>query len=447
MKAIARLVLTNFAPTPLLRGFSVVALGTFTIALYLLRTVPHSSPLLWLAGIADILLVAGTSLMPLMFGRIARSRLIGALPHGRLKLLLSAFITLFIVSLPAPLCLSFGFPSVALGRAPTPQFVAMVYAAARWQFWFGLVSQMIAIGWLYLAMYFVSSQRSMAGYLKGLLVILAAIASPVHDSMTLNVTLSGKWLQLAVIWGVFAAGFLLWPRWKAHVARVRALTNAVTRIMLKSRVAGREVDLMLGTAHPWVLAAAQVIPVAFAATIGFYSASVWLYYLTIFCTVAGAIACQAAERSRALWLRGHWSREELFAQVERSFWTHNSVVVGVLIVLMLGIGVYTALPVAWMIAGLLLLVIATLLSTYLGLMITRGLHWLEAVLAISVMLALMAIAISAARSTENLPQVLLAEAALGVAAIVFRSVARRRWAQIDWTLCRADRALHARAAA
>jgi hypothetical protein len=353
------------------------------------------------------------------------------LPQARLKLLLSAFITLFIVSLPAPLCLSFGFPAAALGKAPKPEFVAMVYATARWQFWYGLVSQMIAIGWLYLAMYFVSSQRSMVGYIKGLLVILASVVSPVRDSMTLDVTLSGKWIQLGVIWGVFGIGFLLWPRWKAYVARVQALSNAGVGLLLKRRVAGREVDLMLGTAHPWLLAVAQGVPVALAATIGFYKASVWLYYLTIFSTVAGAIACHAAERSRALWLRGGWSREELFSQVERSFWRHNSFVLAVLIALMMGIGIFTELPAALMIAGLPLLAIATLLSTYLGLMITHGLRLPEAVLAIGVMMGLMAVAIQAARSTENLEWVGLSEVALIAAAIVFRTLARKRWSQID----------------
>ena len=430
MKAIARLVLTNFAPTPLLRAFSIAGFVMFGVTFWALRARSHNDDFfMWFGAIADLLLIAATSLMPLMFGRLARSHAIGVLPLGRLKLLISAFLTLLIVSLPVPLCISFGFSPAVL-----------------WQFVFTLLGQMIAIGWLYLAMYFVSSQRAIAGYIKGLLVILAAVISPLRDSITLDVTVIGKAVQLAVIWGVFSTGFLLWPMWKTRIARVRNAATAGSNLLLRRRVEGREVDLMLGTAHPWLLATAQVVPIAFAATIGFYKASVWIYYLTIFSTVAGAIACQAAERSRALWLRSGWSREELFARVERSFWRHNSYVLAVLVVLMIGIGSYAGLPATLIAAGLPLLAIATLLSTYLGLMITRGLHLLEAMLAITSMMVLMAVAILAARSTTNLRWVVLSEVVLFAAVIVFRSVARRRWAHIDWMLCRPDRALSARAA-
>jgi hypothetical protein len=119
---------------------------------------------------------------------------------------------------------------------------------------------------------------------------------------------------------------------------------------------------------------------------------------------------------------------------------------GVLLVLMVAIGSYTELPTSLLAAGLPLLVLGTVMSTYLGLMITRGLHWLEAVLAISVMLTLMAVAVLAARSTDNLAIITVVEVALACLAFVFRAAARRRWAQIDWMMCRPDRALTARAA-
>ncbi len=41
----------------------------------------------------------GSALMPLMFGRMARSHLIRVLPWGRQKLLLSAFITVALACL------------------------------------------------------------------------------------------------------------------------------------------------------------------------------------------------------------------------------------------------------------------------------------------------------------------------------------------------------------
>jgi general stress protein CsbA len=218
---------------------------------------------------------------------------------------------------------------------------------------------------------------------------------------------------------------------------------------LTRQVTGREIDLMLGTSNPWLLIAAQVVPIAFASTIGFYSKAVWLFYLTIFSVVAGGIACQAAERSRVLWLRGNWSRGELFLQVERSFWRHNSFVMGALIALMVGIGSYAELPVSLLAVGLPLLMLSTVLSTYLGLMVTRGMRLAEGVLAVIVMLALMAVAVVAARANGETHDILIVasiEVVMAVAAIVLRSVAKARWENIDWMLCRPDRAFRTRAA-
>jgi hypothetical protein len=99
--------------------------------------------------------------------------------------------------------------------------------------------------------------------------------------------------------------------------------------------------------------------------------------------------------------------------------------------------------------GLPLLALGTVLSTYLGLMITRGMRALEGLLAIAVMLALMAVAVIAARSageTGDLVTVIVLEALLVALSLVLRSVAKARWARIDWMLCRPDRGLTTRAA-
>jgi hypothetical protein len=229
----------------------------------------------------------------------------------------------------------------------------------------------------------------------------------------------------------------------------RFAPKAYLERLVRRPVTGREADLVLGTANPWLLIGAQVVPIIFATTIGFYSPAVWLFYLTIFSTVAGAIACQAAERSRVLWLRGGWSRADLFAVVERSFWRHNGFVLGSLVVLMLAIGTYAALPVSLLAAGLPLLLISTVLSTYLGLMVTRSLRFSEGALAVLVMIALMFIAIIAARSgggSRDIVIVVVMEAVLAAGALALRAAAKSRWASIDWMLCRPERALRARAA-
>ena len=261
--------------------------------------------------------------------------------------------------------------------------------------------------------------------------------------------MKGSLIQIGTVCVLFGAGFLLWPRWQALALRWRVSPSGSIERVLRRSVAGREADLVLGTANPWLLIGAQVVPIAFATTIGFYSPAVWLFYLTIFSTVAGAIACQAAERSRVLWLRGGWSRADLFVLVERSFWRHNSFVLGSLIALMVGIGSYAALPVSLLAAGLPLLLISTVLSTYLGLMVTRSMRFAEGALAVLVMLALMGVAVIAARSGgsgKDIAIVVGLEAVMAAAALVLRSAAKARWASIDWMLCRPDRALRARAA-
>jgi hypothetical protein len=122
---------------------------------------------------------------------------------------------------------------------------------------------------------------------------------------------------------------------------------------------------------------------------------------------------------------------------------------GALIALMIGIGSYTSLPVSLLAIGVPLLMLSTILSTYLGLMVTRGLRFAEGALAVMVMLALMAVAVLAARAnggTQDLVIAAGAEVGLAFVAVVIRSAARARWENIDWMLCRPDRALRARAA-
>jgi general stress protein CsbA len=459
MKAVLRLVLTYAFGTRILRAFSaagcVLVLGSAVLLVYLRQ----SDVLLTIPFIGVALIFLGSALMPLMFGRMARSHLIRVLPWGRVKLLLSAFITVAIVALPGPILSVIGMYEAMESYAHHPygasaphvvvsaDFVERIRQGYLRSFWIQLSGSFLTTGWLYLALWFITSQRSIGGYMKGLIVILFIMIVPVRQASQLSMTLQGSLTQIGIVWFVFGAGFLLWPRWKALTVGWRLAPES--GLLPRGQVAGREIDLMLGTSKPWLLIAAQVVPIGIASTIGFYSSAVWLFYLTIFSTVAGGIACQAAERSRVLWLRGNWTRGELFAQVERSFWRHNSYVMGALIALMVGIGSYTELPVSLLAAGLPLLALSTILSTYLGLMVTRGLRFAEGALAVIVMLGLMAVAIFAARAEGNTRQLLTVgaiEVALAVGVLVLRGFARARWEQIDWLLCRPERALRARAA-
>jgi hypothetical protein len=312
--------------------------------------------------------------------------------------------------------------------------------------WSVYTGTLLLYGWLYVAMWFVTDQRNIAGYLKGLIVIAVVILAPTREIRSREVSLTWNVGEIVVLWVTFAAVFLSWRRlqrlrlaWRAWFDRLGWLSRA-------AQVPGREIDLLLGTANPWLLAIGQFVPIVLAARIGFYSAEVWLFYLTIFSTVAGAMAGQAAERSRGIWLRARWSRDELFQQVERSFWRHNNHVLGILLVLMVGIGSYAGLPATLLAVGLPLLVLGTTVSTYLGLMLTQGLRPLEACIAIALTLTLMAVAVLAARSTANILAVISLEIVLACVALILRRLARQRWSRLDWMLCRVDRALSTRVA-
>ena len=308
-------------------------------------------------------------------------------------------------------------------------------------------------------MWFLTSQRNMAGLFKGLLVITLVIFAPARDIRDLTVTLSWNLQQIAVIWIVFGAGFLLWPRFKAARARRNRERFAGFDRALAGKTTGREFDVMLGTSNPWLLIAALVLPLIIATHFVREFPAVWLFFLTIFSVVTGALLGSGAERSRALWLRGDWSRAALFAAVERSIWRHNCHVLGALMLFTLGTGVCTFLATllktgvgcthisaTLLMTGVPLLVLGTLLSTYLGLMVTRGLRWLEIVSGAGVMLLLMVLAVLIAGERVDLVTVLAVEIGLAVLAIVLRFVARRRWTQIDWMMCRPARAMAARGA-
>ena len=85
------------------------------------------------------------------------------------------------------------------------------------------------------------------------------------------------------------------------------------------------------------------------------------------------------------------------------------------------------------------------LSTYLGMMITAPIGWLDAALAIAAMVLLLVTANYAARPATPTTVVLAFEAALVGLALIFRIIAQRRWANLDWMRCRADSAVRAAA--
>jgi len=139
--------------------------------------------------------------------------------------------------------------------------------------------------------------------------------------------------------------------------------------------------------------------------------------------VSGGLTAVAATRARALWLRTHWTRAELFGRAERAFWGHNCFVLGVLLVALVAVGSWLELPTRMLVLWLGLLMLGTTLSTYLGLIVTASLGWTECVLAAATMVALLMTSIYTGAATTPPATIVALYAALAVAALAFRQLA------------------------
>jgi hypothetical protein len=448
MKTVARLMWIYLTPTPLLAAASSIG-----VVLVLASTIILVNPslkeavgdvALWLPMVGIGGLYVGSALMPLVFGRLARGHAIHTLPFSRIRLLSSFFAVMLLISSLAPLFWLLGNWELA---RPAFQTRDPVLLAQYWGFLFPVLitiysSACLLSGWLYLTLWLATSQRNAAGLAKGFIVLLFALYAPIRAMQTLQSSVALNLALVALAWGTFAVSFLWWPRVRVLAGRMSGwLTLRTPELPVGRRAgAGRDVDLYLGTSRPWVLAGALALPMIVAALIGHYSAAFLFFYANIFSAVSGAIAGQAAERSRSLWLRTRWSRIELFGQVERSFWRHNVFVLAMVTALILFVGMQLKLSPMLLAVGIVLVVLGTTLSTYLGLMLTSGIHWIEATLGVAVMLALMAMAVIVAAGPDSYSNLVASELLLAVVAVVLRFVARSRWAHIDWTQCRPLRA-------
>lgn len=439
MKAVARLVYSYFTCSRAMTVFTLVGLVLILVSVWVVTSLPQSEHMLAFAFSGIACLFIGSSLMPLMVGRLAQSHGACILPGARVKLLMSVIITVLLVALPIGLLMPLALVAGVSGQVMDLFNVPGLFDYALNGALITYTEACLIFAWLYVMLWFITSRRDMAGFAKAMLVLLALLFVPAREIRELSANISRNLVQMAAFALVFGTGFLLWPRLKAGYL-ARRQRRATTAPATARVISGKEVDLMLGTSNPWLWIATQVLPIAIAARIGRFTPDVWLFYFTLLSTVSGAIAGQAAERSRALWLRGDWSRERLFSAVERSFWRHNGVVLAALIVAMLGIGKFAGIPAALLAVGPPLLVLGTVLSTYLGLMVTRTIGWLEGSLGVVIVLGLMAVALWVAREDARRWWIVATLAALAVAAAVLRKLASMRWKNLDWMQCRPDRA-------
>jgi hypothetical protein len=440
VKAVARLMLAYFTGTRLLSIVTALGLLGIVVGCSVLFYLPplvaqHGLPsrfslaeeaMLQMLPVAGVLgFIFGASLLPSMFTRLVTGHYAYVLPYGRVKLLASAFGTVALVSAVASTTVTFffmnsGFPFGLMFRRG---------------FLVSLTSNTI----LYCVLWFIG-RSSNIGKLIGVAAAVATLVVPLRYQVP-GTSITPVWIVCALLWAALGAGILLAPRMKLAYGRARH--SLAERFWGASyRGGGREIDFMLGTANPWPLA---LVPIAIA-TYYFrdyhpYAADApnpLLPFMTILSVVSGGLTAVAATRARALWLRAHWTRSELFARAERAFWGHNCFVLGVLLVALVAVGSWLELPTKMLAFGLGLLMLGTTLSTYLGLLVTASIGWTECVLAVATMIALMMGSIYTASPPAPATTIVALQAGLAAAALAFRQLAARRWANLDWMLCRAD---------
>ena len=445
MKAIVRLMYTNFTGTALLRVITtaglVAGIGGVALNLYLppltggtgrpSRFSLALETFIFLLPVAGLLcFVFGASLLPALFARLASSHYLYVLPHGRTKLLASAVATVALTAL-------FAAGIIVMYYYKTPLALDLIFQRA-------IAVSFVTASFLYVVLW-LTGKSGTIGLLVGSFVMIATLVLPLTFIAIPSTSLAIPWTACALLWTTFAAGFLLAPRLKAPLGRLR---QTLARLTGSTYRGGGEIDFLIGTARPWTLAAGQIVPIAIATYVMravSWAPLAWVFFLTIISVTTGAVASLAATRGRALWLRARWTRAELFRHVEDSFWRYNCYTLGVLLLLLVAIGDSLALPTRVLAFGMGLLALGTTLSTYIGLIVTTRIGWRDAVLAVVVILALMRTAYLASWPTTPTATIVAYEIGLAALALIVRELARHRWSRLDWMLCRPDTSVRASA--
>lgn len=454
MKAVARLMLVYFTGTVWMRtmtalGLTAIVTGTGILAYLPPLVAQQGGPaqfslavetmlsLLPIAGIVALML--GGSLMPTTVSRLAAGHYSHVLPHARGKLLASAFGTVVLVAVVA---------STAVWINILPQMRVIISFERL------LAGSLLTYSSVFLALWIASRLRSSLALVAGTFMVLAALVLPLRF-MGLMVPLRWALVPFAILWTIVAAALLFAPRIRRGALAWRArMQRGTSGAFASSYDGGDEVDLMLGTARPWLLALAQLVPIVLAGYLLHWlfgdarldrKVKLWLGYLTMLTMLSAGATTFAAARSRALWLRAHFTREQLFARVEAAYWKRSSYVLGVLLVAMALVGTYFGLPTRPLAFGLALLVLTATVSTYLGLAITRSLGWAVTALALGSILALLATAWYVADPATPPLAIVSWEAALAALAVALRALAKRRWIGLDWMLSRPEAATRAAA--
>ena len=441
MSAVLRLTLTCFTATPLMRRLAEIGITAIVVGLtgtvwlggypqiFYMGREPAFYELLILAlpFMGLILLVASTVLLPAIVECIALGRAVWVLPGGRLRLLVSTVLPAVFLSLLVAAGTSFSFLNSPFD-VPLSMLLQGFYRIFLMAF--------VDFGLIYTAIWLVG-KTSGVWRLAGTLWIVVSITIPLRytgGGIPPFSLLEG--LGLAS-WVAYAALLLSGGRLRHSLPTLRArLKSFGNRAMPACHYGtGAEVDLILGTTRPWIVALGQAIPIGLMVWFVPF-APIWIMFLVTFSAIAGASTSQAAAHSRRLWLRYDWSREEIRQRVEAAYWRYNGWALSVLLVIYMGLAIYAGFDWEVVALSIALITLGGFACTYLGLMITRGLGWFEATLGILSMVALVLAAFAIVRglfvAAVELEVVL---AGLGVA---YALIARRRWRALDWMQCRLD---------
>jgi hypothetical protein len=439
MRATARLIWTYFTATRLTRTFAGIGAMLTAAGLIIYLFVPAwtlgsgvrpedlwvqslmlGTPLFGLIG-----LVISTTLMPAIVERIALGRSIWVLPHGRVRLLASVLVPALLLAALTAATTVFAFLhypiSVPYGRV----------------FYRTLLMSFEDFGLIYLAIWLVS-KTSGVWRLVGMLGVVVSITIPLRYVGGSLPPFTPIELTGLIAWGAFALLLLAGGRLRHTLTRGNAGIRRAARRLLPSVSyrQGRELDLMLGTTRPWIVAIGQLVPIAVMIGLNRYP-PIWIVFVLLFSAIAGAITSTAAPRSKALWLRFDWTREQIRMRVERAFLRYNLWSLAVLLAVFIALGQYGELGLRVIALGLGLIALGAVASHYLGLMITRGLGRFESALCVLTMTAMTLAALAIARSQLTAAAEFMA--VLFVLAIGFRASAKTRWLSLDWMQCRPER--------
>jgi hypothetical protein len=136
--------------------------------------------------------------------------------------------------------------------------------------------------------------------------------------------------------------------------------------------------------------------------------------------ISGGITSFAAKKSRGFWLRRDMSREKMFSLSEKLYLQYCLYSIGVLIVAFVLVGSYLDFSNRLLSLGFPLLLIGTLVSFYLGFLITKDLGILEIILAVGTMAVIVRTAFYIADSEFNANTIIAIELLLLAAAIGYR---------------------------